>query len=577
MIGIIRHFLNFCQPENRKKFRVSLILSIFHAVLEAMKLAAVYVLLQDGFGAGITAKTAAVVLILMLVSVAGCGILKNRRTILQTEAGYMTCTEKRMEIAEHLRYVPMGYLNERSLGEAVSVTTNTMQTLEELATRVIMMVSEAVLKTLAVLAAVCIFDLRVGAVLAAGVAVFALVNRRLVRKAQDISARKSQSDEELVSQVLEYVQGIGEVRAFRLVGERCEGLNKANRRNAEINFCMEKEFIPYLGLQNLIIKAAGLAVVFFSAFLYLRGSMTLVNTLMMIVASFLIYSSLEGASAYTSLLRMVEIAVNKVEAILGTEQMNLEGNTLAPGSMDMEGENVCFSFVNRPIIRDVSFRIPETTTAAIVGPSGGGKSTLTSLLPRFWDVNSGRILLGGRDVREYDYDTLMENFSFVFQRVFLFRDTIANNIRFGRPEAPMEQVIEAAQKAKCHDFIMALPRGYDTVIGEEGVNLSGGERQRISIARAMMKDAPIIILDEATSNVDPENEKELMEAIGELTRNKTIVMIAHRLKTVENAGQILVMEDGHITQRGTHAQLLQEDGLYRRFIAQREKAVSWKL
>lgn len=342
MIGIIRHFLNFCQPENRKKFRVSLILSIFHAVLEAMKLAAVYVLLQDGFGAGITAKTAAVVLILMLVSVAGCGILKNRRTILQTEAGYMTCTEKRMEIAEHLRYVPMGYLNERSLGEVVSVTTNTMHTLEGLATRVIMMVSEAVLNTLAVLAAVCIFDLRVGAVLAAGVAVFALVNRRLVRKAQDISARKSQSDEELVSQVLEYVQGISEVRAFRLVGERCEGLNKANRRNEEINFRMEKEFIPYLGLQNLIIKAAGLAVVFFFAFLYLRGSMTLVNTLMMIVASFLVYSSLEGASAYTSLLRMVEIAVNKAEEILGTEQMNLEGNTLAPGSMDMEGRMSAF-------------------------------------------------------------------------------------------------------------------------------------------------------------------------------------------------------------------------------------------
>ena len=216
-------------------------------------------------------------------------------------------------------------------------------------------------------------------------------------------------------------------------------------------------------------------------------------------------------------------------------------------------------------------------TAAIVGPSGGGKTTLCHLLARFWDVDGGRVTLGGRDVREYDMDSLMQNFSFVFQNVYLFHDTVANNIRSGQPDAPMEKVTEAAKKARCHDFIMKLPQGYDTVIGEEGGSLSGGERQRLSIARAIMKDAPIIILDEATANVDPENEKELMEAIGELTREKTVIMIAHRLKTVRHANQILVVDKGRIVQRGTHDELMVQNGSYRHFITGREQAVGWKL
>ena len=219
----------------------------------------------------------------------------------------------------------------------------------------------------------------------------------------------------------------------------------------------------------------------------------------------------------------------------------------------------------------------ENTTTAIVGPSGGGKTTITSLIARFWDVQEGKVTLGGRNVRDYSFDSLMENFSFVFQRVYLFEDTIANNIRFGRPEASMDEVIEAAKKAACHDFIMALPDGYETVIGEGGATLSGGEKQRIAIARAIMKDAPIIILDEATANVDPENEKELTEAIENLTKQKTIIMIAHRLKTVRNADQIVVIDKGKIVQQGKHDELMKEDGIYRYFITGRKQAVGWKI
>ena len=250
---------------------------------------------------------------------------------------------------------------------------------------------------------------------------------------------------------------------------------------------------------------------------------------------------------------------------------------IKPENTDIHLEHVGFAYENRKIIDDVTLDIKEKTTTAIVGPSGGGKTTITSLIARFWDVQEGEVTLGGRNVKDYSFDSLMENFSFVFQRVYLFEDTIANNIRFGKPEASMDEVIEAAKKASCHDFISALPKGYDTVIGEGGATLSGGEKQRIAIARAIMKDAPIIVLDEATANIDPENEKELTEAIENLTKEKTIIMIAHRLKTVRHADQIVVIDKGKIVQQGSHEKLMAEDGIYKKFISGRKQAVGWKI
>ena len=269
--------------------------------------------------------------------------------------------------------------------------------------------------------------------------------------------------------------------------------------------------------------------------------------------------------------------MNQASEILNLPAMDISGADITPEHHDLRAENIRFSYGEKPIINGITLDIPERTTTAVVGPSGGGKTTLCHLLARFWDVDVGTVTLGGHDVREYDMDSLMQNFSFVFQNVYLFHDTVANNIRFGQPDAPIEKVVEAAKKARCHDFIMKLPQGYDTVIGEAGGTLSGGERQRLSIARAMMKDAPIIILDEATANVDPENEKELMDAIAELTHEKTVIMIAHRLKTVRHADQILVVDKGQIVQCGTHDDLISQDGIYRRFITGREQAVGWKL
>ena len=279
----------------------------------------------------------------------------------------------------------------------------------------------------------------------------------------------------------------------------------------------------------------------------------------------------------SALLRVVDVSVTRAQEILDTPQMDITGEMITPANRNLTAENVEFSYEKRKVIDGISAQIPEKTTTAIVGPSGGGKTTLVNLLARFWDVDAGTVKLGGRNEKDYDMDSLMENYSFVFQNVYLFHDTIANNIRFGQPNAQMEKVVEAAKKACCHEFIEALPEGYNTVIGEGGASLSGGEKQRISIARAMMKDAPVIFLDEATANVDPENENDLMKAIQALTKEKTVIMIAHRLKTVEHADQILVVDHGKIVQQGAHENLMKEEGIYRNFISERREAASWKV
>lgn len=282
-----------------------------------------------------------------------------------------------------------------------------------------------------------------------------------------------------------------------------------------------------------------------------------------------------GVIARTILLD--RMAGDKLESLENAEYIDQDGKDITPTSYDITFQDVSFAYDKRTVLHDVNFTIPQNTTTAIVGPSGSGKSTLCSLIARFYDVDAGKITLGGTDIREFTCDSLLKNISMVFQNVYLFRDTIRNNIKFGSPDASEEQMIAAAKQARCHDFIMALPDGYDTVIGEGGSSLSGGEKQRISIARAMLKDAPIVILDEATASIDTENEHLIQEAISALTHGKTIITITHRLATIENADQILVIDGGTVVQKGTHKELLKQKGTYQDFIRIREQAEGWRI
>ena len=577
MIQIFRRFFAFSGKENRHKFIRSIFLGVLKAIFEAMKIPAIAVTLHGVLSGDLTVQHILLSFGIMLLSVAGNAFANYRSTMLQCEAGYGTCADKRIEIAEHLKYLPMGYFNRNSLGYITSVATNSMEALADVATRVVMMVTQGILTTIFVVLMILLFDLRIGGIAVLGVLLYFAINSLLQKKSKTIAPLKDSSDRKLVEKVLEYVQGIAEVKAYNLTGKKSRALNEAIDENSAANTKAEMAFVPIMFLQNLTAKLLGVVVVIISVAFYLNGTMELLNAVVMILAAFILFGALDTAGNYSALLRNVDLYVGKAQAVLDMPTMDIDGKDIIPSSYDIDVENAEFSYDKRKIIDGVSIHIPQHTTTAIVGPSGGGKTTLCHLISRFWDVDKGCVKIGGVDVREYSMDSLMRNFSFVFQSVYLFQDTIANNIRFGQPDAPMEKVIEAARKACCHDFIMALPDGYDTVIGEGGASLSGGEKQRISIARAIMKDAPIIILDEATANVDPESEQELTAAIEALTKEKTILMIAHRLKTVRHADNILVIDKGRIAQSGTHEQLMEQGGIYRRFVESREQAVGWKV
>jgi len=577
MLKILSKFFDFCGKTNKRKFQISIVLGVVQAICEAMKIPATMLILIAITNNTLNTATILISLAMMVVSVAADILVSKKSAMLQTEAGYDAAANKRIEIAQHLRYLPMGYFNRNSLGSITSVTTNTMENLGDVATRVVMMSTQGILNTAVIIVMLLCFDYRIGLIAAVGVVLFLVVNSLLQKAGNSLSAEKVDSDQKLVSEIMEYVQGISEVKSYNLFGKQTKKLNKAIDNNVKINTEMEFAFIPYMTIQNIITKLTGAAMMVVSVLLYLCGSMSLMICIGMTICAFILYSSLEQAGSYSALLRTIDVCIDKAQKILDLDTMDIEGKDITPDNYDIDVSNIEFSYGKRKIIDGVSLHIPQKTTTAVVGPSGGGKTTLCNLISRFWDVDSGSIRLGSVDVREYSMDSLMKNFSFVFQNVYLFADTVANNIAFGRDNATREEVMEAAKKACCHEFIMSLPNGYDTVIGEGGASISGGEKQRISIARAIMKNAPIIILDEATANVDPENEKELVEAIDALTKEKTIIMIVHRLKTVRNADQIAVVENGKIAQLGTHTQLMQEGGIYRSFVNARQQAAGWKI
>ena len=592
MFETLQKFFKFCDAENRKKFYGSIIVGIFNAFFMALRIGAVAVMLQGVIASTIDGlpfetKTIWLSFAIMCVSVIGAIITRKVTAMWQCEGGYRTCANKRIEIAEHLRYLPMGYFNNNSLGEITSVTTNTMELLGDIATRAVMMVLQGLLDTSLIIVMIFFFDWRIALVAFAGFALFEIVNLFMRLAVKNVSSEKIKNDTAEIGKILEYIQGIAEVKAYNLASKHNKELSDVINRRMKTMIKMEMRCIPVANIQSLVAKLTGVAIMLASIFFFLNGTMTLADCSVMLVCSFMLFNALESGGNYSALLRTIDICVDKGNKILELPTMDIEGrkgsaNVKEKAPALIQAENIGFAYDTnslnpRKIIDGISLSIPEHSTTAIVGPSGGGKTTFCHLLSRFWDVDSGKVFLRGTDVKDYSMDDLMKNFSFVFQNVYLFHDTIANNIRFGKPTAPMEKVIAAAKKACCHDFIMSLPKGYDTVIGEAGASLSGGERQRISIARAIMKDSPIIILDEATANVDPENERDLIEAVKELTKEKTVIMIAHRLKTVRNADKIVVINKGRIAEQGKHEELIAKGGIYAKFIDTRKEAVSWKL
>jgi len=554
----------------------AILFSVLHSLFDMMSfgaLAMVFSGLTDGFTTSMIWMIFGITLASMLLKIY-CSYISDFGKV---QIGYFMCAEKRIHIGDRMKYMPMGYFNDHNLGNLTSIVTTTMGDIENNASMVLTNILGGYIHAAIITIVMLCIDWRIGLTILCGILLFTWCIGRLQKKSETVSPQRQQAQEALVSNVLEYVQGMLIVKSFNLGQNSNSKMRQAILDSKDKNLKLERTFVPYNMLQQIILYGTSILVIVEGLYFYLNGTMALSICLLMTVASFMLFSQLQSAGNTSSLLRLLDVSIDKVNEIDNTPVMDEHGKPINPPNYNIVFDDVSFSYGEHKILDHVSLSIPEKTVTAIVGPSGAGKSTLCNLIARFWDVDDGKITIGGIDVRDYTLDSLLTNISEVFQKVYLFADTIENNIKFGNPAASHNEVVKAAQKACCHDFIMSLPDGYDTVIGEGGATLSGGEKQRISIARAILKDAPIIILDEATSSVDPENENLLMGAISELTKNKTVIMIAHRLKTVRNADQIFVLSGGHIVQTGKHEDLIRQPGIYADFIGIRKKAIGWKL
>lgn len=515
------------------------------------------------------------------LAIAGLVILRfffdYMRSRFQEAISYELVAKDRLAIGDALKRVSLGYFQKNSTGNILNSITTGLNTLETMGIRMIDNFIGGYLNFLVIFLCLLMFSPMTALIALAGAAgsflFLLLVSRHSVRNAP-VEARAGQN---LSAAVLEYARGLPTVKSFGQGGASQQSMKEAARENRDIRLKIEYGFTPANCGHLLALKAASVLLAGTACALCLAGDMEMPVMLMFVFFSFGIFGSLEPVSDSAHVLGVINTAMDQIDALKESNYIDHDGKEVTLGSFGIEFRHVDFGYDSRTVLKDVSFIIPEKTSTAIVGPSGSGKTTICNLIARFYDVQKGSVLVGGHDVREFTCDSLLKNISMVFQNVYLFHDTIMNNIRFGRPDATDEEVYAAAKAARCHDFILSLPDGYGTIVGEGGGTLSGGEKQRISIARAMLKNAPIIILDEATASVDPENEHLIQEAISELTHGKTIITIAHRLATIENADQILVIDGGTVAQRGTHKQLLGQEGTYREFVRIREEAEGWQI
>lgn len=516
-------------------------------------------------------------LVLMLVLVFFRFLFDYLRARFQEAISYELVARDRLAVGDALKRVSLGYFQQVSTGNILNSLTTGLGTLEGMGIRMIDNFVGGYLNFAVVFLSLLVFSLRTAVIALAAAAVSLVFLLAISHYSAQNAPVEAQANRDMTGAILEYARGLAVVKSFGKDAAALDTIRQSIADSKNIHLKIEWGYLPSNALHLLALKCGSVGLTLSACLSGLNGQMELPVVLTFVFFSFSIFASLEPISDSAHVLSVIDDAMDQMDKLWENHFIDSDGKDIPLQHFDITFDHVDFGYDSRQVLHDVSLTIPDKTTTAIVGPSGSGKSTLCSLMARFWDVDSGSVKIGGVDVRDYTLESLMDQISMVFQNVYLFADTIENNIKFGCPDATHEQVVEAARKACCDDFIEALPDGYNTVIGEGGASLSGGERQRIAIARAMLKDAPIVILDEATANVDPENEDRLQKAIEALTRDKTIIMIAHRLKTVRHADQILVVDHGRIVQQGTHEQLIGQPGIYAAFVGGRQQAEGWKL
>ncbi|RAN57054.1 multidrug ABC transporter ATP-binding protein [Dolosigranulum pigrum] len=576
MINTFKKLWYFSEEE-QPYIKQSIIINFLGAIFNALQFGGIYYAVLAIINHDVTIQTIAVAILFLTLSIIGIVVSKRNAMLKQTHAGYFMAAHKRISLGEKIKRVPMGFFTDVSLGNLTAIATTNLDNIEIWVPTLFVLVIGGLLNSIVFILSLFFFSYKVGLVAVIGsilfLSIIALMQRKSSAAADEIHTIQSS----LTKEVLTTLQGMQVIKSYNLSGKNNTQLDETINQASKASLSLEKKIVPYALIAKLIIAITIVSMLILSVSSYFSGDSMLAHTIMIFIASFVIFDGLLTSGSALTMLRSVENTIDSYDYVHSIEDMP-EGDIDTPiKTHNITFKNVSFSYDKRNILNNISAKIDEHSMTAIVGPSGSGKTTFCNLISRAWDVNSGEILIGGINIKDYTKETLMDTISMVFQDVYLFEDTIENNIKFGKPNANREEIITAAKQARCHEFIMTLPDQYQTQIGEGGASLSGGERQRISIARAMLKDAPIIIFDEATANIDPENEDKLKEAIESLISNKTVIMIAHRLKTIRNADQILVLDNGDIVERGTHDELIDNNGLYNTLIQAKQAATLWKL
>ena len=578
-------FSRILKLSGRYKGRIqgAFVCAFLESILSKMPIFLAFVILS-GFAAGtLTGQTCLYVGLGLVASVLVQMLVHYLSDSLQSAAGYLMFADKRMELGGHLRKLPMGYFTSGNIGKISSVLSTDMVFIEEVAMSTLGNMMSYLLSSLVLLAFMFYLNWQLGLIAAIVTILAWLVSRGMNKVSLREAAGRQEQSERLTDAVLSFVEGIGVIKSYNLLGEKSEELTGNFKRSRNTSLAFERKMTPWtMGLN--ILYGIGIAAIFgLAIFLEQNGSLSLAYVLGVLLFVFDLFGPLKALYGEASRLTVMNAALDRIEAVLDEPELPDTGKQHLPsqqaqlGQSEVQFSDVAFAYQDKEVLHHINFSMRKNSMTALVGPSGGGKSTIANLLARLWDVKSGRVTIRGVDIRNVPLSELMDQISMVFQRVYLFQDTIYNNISMGKPDATEEEVYESAKKARCYDFIMALPDGFQTVVGEGGATLSGGEKQRISIARCILKDAPIVILDEATASVDTDNESYIQEAISELVKGKTLLVIAHRLNTIQNADQILVIDNGQIAQHGTHEELLAQPGIYQDFVNIRKSAAGWSL